>query len=70
MTIKRWDCNTNEFVTSKKIDLFLKEVSSVCKKHGYLISHEDVHGSFQICKYNDGDLDWLLDANIERGCDA
>ena len=70
MTTKRWDCNTNEFVTSEKIDKFLEEIASVCKKHGYSISHEDGHGSFHICKYNDGDSDWLLNANIERGCDA
>jgi hypothetical protein len=33
---------------SKKALAFLAAVDAVCKKHGFVISHEDGHGAFEI----------------------
>jgi hypothetical protein len=48
---------------NKKIDEFLADVIEVCKKHGLSISHEDGHGSFNIVKYDENTVDWLMDAS-------
>lgn len=63
--MKNWDKNKREFVeTSEEIRHFFEEIESVCKKHGFSISHEDGHGAFEIEKYDKKNIDWLKDANI------
>lgn len=42
--------------------LFLTDIEEVCKKHGFSISHEDVHGAFTIQKYSDFNIKWLKSA--------
>jgi len=58
--MKRW--NGHDHVENKRIDDFLNEVIVVCKNHGLSISHEDGHGAFVICDYDDSDSRWLMDA--------
>ena len=66
--MKNWDCNKNKYVArSKKIEAFFNEIESVCRKHGYSISHEDGHGSFEIEEYKDSNIDWLKNANLNIG---
>jgi FAD/FMN-containing dehydrogenase len=63
--MKNWDCSKSEFIEqSKEIEAFFKEIEETCKKHGYSISHEDGHGSFEIEKYSDDNIDWLKNANL------
>lgn len=50
---------------SEKVDLFLKEISEVCKKHGLSISHEDEYGAFLIVPFKESYLEWLLNAHEE-----
>ena len=67
-----WDEDDNELTYKDsnglnrdfKVEKFLKDVVETCKKHGYSISHEDGHGSFEIEEYSNENIDWLKDANI------
>ena len=63
--MKNWDCNKYEFIEqSKELKNFFKDIESVCKKHGYSISHEDGYGEFEIQKYSNKNISWLKAANI------
>ena len=63
--MRNWDCIKYDYVEqSKEIKAFFKEIEETCKKHGYSISHEDAHGSFEIEKYNEVNIDWLKKANL------
>jgi len=42
-----------------EVDVFIEDVLSVCRKHGFSISHEDGNGAFVIEKFNEADSDWL-----------
>ena len=59
-----WDCDTSQFVTSSKVDEFLKEIEEVCKKHNLSISHEDGHGNFIVEAYDIENIKWLNDCYI------
>jgi hypothetical protein len=63
--MKNWDCKKMKFVKqSKALEAFFNEIAETCKKHGYSISHEDGHGSFQIEYYHDDYIDWLRGASL------
>ena len=59
-----WDCISSQFIVSPKVDLFLKEIEEVCKKHNLSISHEDSHGNFVIESYDQENIKWLNDSCI------
>ncbi len=62
--MKRWNDFLNKDLEYPKIDAFLADITVVCQKHGFSISHEDSHGAFLIESYS-GDYDqWLGDAYI------
>ena len=42
--MKRWNNKKRDNVENIKIDIFLKEIVDVCKRHGFSISHQDTHG--------------------------
>ncbi len=68
MNIDRWDCRKSKKSKSENIDSFLFDLIKVCNEHGYSISHEDGGGSFVVNNINSHDIDWLLSANIGKGC--
>jgi hypothetical protein len=41
----------------------MAEIEAVCRKHGFSISHEDVHGAFEIEPFSEAAMDWLKEAN-------
>lgn len=46
-----------------KVDEFIEAVLDVCKKYGYSIAHEDVHGAFEIhIGYDEDYAGWLRKA--------
>ncbi|NCP63136.1 MAG: hypothetical protein GW763_09000 [Paraglaciecola sp.] len=47
---------------SSEVDAFLKEIKSVCIKHGFSISHEDVANDFEIIEYDESKMNSLLSA--------
>ncbi len=61
--MKRWSKQEGERVENAKIDEFLLEVIAVCKKHGFSINHEDMHGAFVIEDYDDAYDEWLKEAH-------
>lgn len=64
--MKNWDNNKKNFIeTPKKLIDFFNEIDNICKKYNYSISHEDEHGAFEIEKYNDININWLKNANIQ-----
>ena len=62
--MKHWDAKTSKSVDRPDIDAFIEDVISVCKKHGFSISHEDGHGAFEIEQYTDGFSNWLKNAHV------
>lgn len=60
--MQRWKTAKSVYVENEKIDAFLKEVLAVCKKHGFMISHEDGQGGFEVVDFERGDADWLRNA--------
>lgn len=61
--LQRWNDSLGKHVESPRIDAFLAEIWAVCERHGLGISHEDVHGGFQIVAIKDADRDWLMQAS-------
>lgn len=61
-----WD---NESLKEKLDELkpyqFINEICEICKNYGFSISHEDSHGSFIIEKYNDTNINWFKNANVD-----
>jgi hypothetical protein len=49
-------------MNDKAIELFIKEIIEVCKKHNLSIGHEDTHGAFIIANYDEYYNEWLLEA--------
>jgi len=60
----RWNSDERKDHETPLIDVFLKEVIELSKKHGYSISHEDGHGSFIVTSYNEQYSKWLNDAHV------
>jgi len=55
-----FDCKTGEYIEKpKEMELFLLEIEEVCKKYGFSISHQDIHGAFIIQKYKDFNISCL-----------
>ena len=53
-----------EFVSMpKKIEIFLKELTNLCKTYNLSIAHEDRQGSFIIEKYDKDNIAWLYSAS-------
>lgn len=65
--MKRWDKAQSKEVERPDIDAFLEEVSAVCKRHRFSISHEDDQGGFLVEKYDESNIEWLLDASANDG---
>jgi len=61
----RWDSRTKKDAEFPGIDIFIEEVLAVCRRHGYSISHEDVHGGFIINGFNEDNADWLRSAAVD-----
>lgn len=61
--MKRWNPDLCEQVENPLIDVFLEEIAAICKTHGFAISHEDIHGAFEVVDIEDGNLDWLMEAH-------
>jgi len=57
-------------IENKEVDAFLREIVEVCKEHGFSLSHEDTHGAFVVEKYEEGNIQWLMDAMIGESVDT
>ena len=63
--MNRYNMVTCEYTKCNKVDVFLSEIDTVCKKHRLSISHEDEHGAFIVTDYNVVCREWLNSAFIE-----
>jgi hypothetical protein len=63
--MERWNTRSQRNECFPDIDLFLKEITIVCKNHGFSISHEDVGGAFMIKRFNNDDVEWLQYATVD-----
>ena len=69
--MKRWSRKRSEDVESpSKVEAFLDEIESVCRKHGLSISHEDGQGAFEVDGFSDENIKWLRDAAITEAGEA
>lgn len=59
----RYVLSCNKVGENDAIDAFLGDLAEVCKKHQMSLSHEDTHGSFQVCEYDEGISEWMMDAD-------
>jgi hypothetical protein len=51
---------------TEQVDNFLQEIASICRKHGFSISHEDTQGAFVIEAYDETYNDWLMAASVGK----
>jgi len=68
--MKRYRRGKSGSIENKKVDAFLREIVEVCKEHGFSLSHEDTHGAFVVEKYEEENIQWLMDAMIGESTDA
>lgn len=62
--MKRYRRGKSGSIEIKEVDAFLREIVRVCKEHGFSLSHEDTHGAFVVEKYEEDNIQWLMDAMI------
>ena len=68
--MKRWNTRidggtVDPEMEAPRVDRFLTEIASVCRRYGLAISHEDCHGGFIVKEFNEDTLHWLLNADID-----
>jgi len=68
--MKRYRRGKSGSIENKEVDAFLREIVEVCKEHGFSLSHEDTHGAFVVEKYEEGNIQWLMDAMIGESVDT
>ncbi|MBM4466274.1 MAG: hypothetical protein FJ014_12090 [Chloroflexi bacterium] len=68
--MKRYRRGKSGSIENKEIDAFLREIVKVCKDHGFSLSHEDTHGAFVVERYDEDNVQWLMDAMIGESVDA
>lgn len=50
---------------NEKEKAFLDELVEVYRRHGFSLSHQDSHGSFEVEEFDEYNVEWLYQANIE-----
>lgn len=61
----RWDCIKRKRVKSpKKVEEYLQEIINLSKIYNLSISHEDCMGGFIIENYNESNINWLKDCEL------
>jgi hypothetical protein len=62
--METWDKSRSEYIDTP-IDLqnFYNEIDEICKKYNFSISHEDCHGGFEIERYDQFNIRWLMNAS-------
>lgn len=68
--MKRYRRGKSGSIENKEVDAFLREIVKVCKDHDFSLSHEDTHGAFVVERYDEDNIQWLLDAMIGESVDA
>jgi hypothetical protein len=58
----RWLDSEATLLENPNIDDFLKEIVEVCRRWNMSIGHEDSQGAFKIYKFDQDNVDWLMDA--------
>lgn len=60
--VKTW--NGDDYVPySQNIIDFMKEYEELCKKHDISLGHEDMHGAFELYKYDEENIKWVVCGN-------
>lgn len=63
--MESWNSKTSEHIeTPKNIQDFFDAIDIICKEHKLSISHEDGHGAFEIEEYDEFNIKWLKNANL------
>lgn len=57
--IKHWNIKQRKSIENRRIDAFLVDIIEVYRKHNLAISHEDIHGGFDIVELEDSFVKWL-----------
>jgi sugar phosphate isomerase/epimerase len=68
--MKRYRRGKSGSIENKEVDAFLREIVKVCKDHGFSLSHEDTHGAFIVERYDEDNIQWLMDAMIGESVDT
>lgn len=63
--VKYYDPPTKERVDNNKIDLFLKEIQEVCRKHNFSFASSGEYPELKIQNYRDGNILWLSDLILD-----
>lgn len=63
---EEWQQRVLRNSSDKRAVEFREKLVALMKEYNFSIAHEDSHGGFIIKKYDTYNVDWLLDAMIER----
>lgn len=63
--MERYNRKTKTSAENPKVEKFINELTAVCKKHGFSLSHEDTQGAFIVEPYSDSNIQWLNDASTD-----
>jgi hypothetical protein len=68
--MKRWSKQLKKYVEHPKADEFLKDIETVCIRHGLSIGHEDTNGAFVLETYDKEIAPWLEEACLGKTIDC
>ena len=62
--MKRWNTRVDDEMEAPRVDRFLAEIRSVCRRYGFAIACGD-SGVFIVTEFSQDTLDWLMCADID-----
>ncbi len=60
----RWSQKQGKRIENSEVEEFLKDLIEVYKKHGFSLAHEDTQGGFIVEKFNEENVEWLMQASV------
>jgi hypothetical protein len=64
--MKRWVHELSIDAQIGAVELFMTELTSLCKQHGLSLSHEDGQGAFIVDVYSESNISWINAAGVSK----
>jgi sugar phosphate isomerase/epimerase len=68
--MKRHHVGKSEPVENDQVAAFLAEIVALCKRYGFSLGHEDTQGAFIVERYDEDNIQWLMDAMVGKSIAA
>jgi chitinase len=57
-------------IENDQVAAFLAEIVALCKRYGFSLGHEDTQGAFIVERYDEDNIQWLMDAMVGKSIAA